>query len=148
MSVYRRILLAVDLSTDSLRIGQRARELASTLGAELEILHVIEPLPLEAPIPPEPVVADLVTTQATLIQVAQQRIAPLARELGVPDTRWSIVDGHIKTEIIRAAAEHEVDLIVIGSRERHGLAFFVKPTEDAVLHRAPCDVLAVRLPES
>jgi universal stress protein A len=34
---------------------------------------------------------------------------------------------------------------VIGSRERHGLSLLVDFTEDAVLHKAPCDVLAVRV---
>ena len=37
------------------------------------------------------------------------------------------------------------DLIVLGSRERHGLAILVNFTEDTVLHAAHCDVLAVRL---
>ena len=27
------------------------------------------------------------------------------------------------------------------------MAFLLKPTEDVVVHKAPCDVLAVRLPE-
>jgi universal stress protein A len=49
-------------------------------------------------------------------------------------------------EWLRAAAEGKMDLIVIGSRGRHGLAFLVKPTEDVIVHKAPCDVLAVRLP--
>ena len=38
-----------------------------------------------------------------------------------------------------------VDLIVLGSRERHGLSILVNFTEDTVLHEAPCDVLAVRV---
>lgn len=41
--------------------------------------------------------------------------------------------------------DRAVELIVIGTRERHALAFLIKPTEDVVVHRAPCDVLAVRL---
>jgi len=57
------------------------------------------------------------------------------------------VVGNIKSEITRIAGDDEVNLIVIGSRERHGLAFFIKPTEDVVVHRAPCGVLAVRLME-
>ena len=69
----------------------------------------------------------------------------LAKELGVPDTRWSVVVGGIKSEIVRVAADRKTDLIVIGNRERHGLAFLIKPTEDVVVQRAPCDVLAVRL---
>ena len=35
--------------------------------------------------------------------------------------------------------------LVKRSRERHGLAILVNYTEDAILHAAHCDVLAVRL---
>jgi len=45
----------------------------------------------------------------------------------------------------RVAEEEKVDLIILGSRERHGLAILVNFTEDTVLHAAHCDVLAVRL---
>ncbi len=50
-----------------------------------------------------------------------------------------------KAEIIRAAQRLHSDLIVLGSRERHGLAILLNFTEDTILHAAPCDVLAVRL---
>ena len=147
MSVYQRILLAVDLTPESLLIGHRARALAEALGGELEIVSVVEPILTVAPIPPDAVVPVIVTTQAELIDGAQKHISWLAQELGVPDTNWRVVVGNIKSEIIRVAVDDEVNLIVIGSRERHGLAFLTKPTEDVVVHRAPCDVLAVRLTE-
>jgi universal stress protein A len=146
MAIYARMLLAVDLTADSLFVGRRARELATALGGELEIIHVIEPVPPVVPIPPEPVAPAMVTTQAELIDTAEEQIGKLARELDVPEDRWAVVVGSIKSEIVRAAADHAVDLIVIGSRERHGLAFLIKPTEDVVVHQAPCDVLAIRLP--
>ncbi|MDB6088456.1 MAG: hypothetical protein JWN85_1240 [Gammaproteobacteria bacterium] len=145
MAVYQRILLAVDLSPDSLLIGQRARALASALGAELGIVHVVEPVLPIVPIPPDGVVP--VTTTAELVDIAQEHIGKLAQDLDVPQTRWAVVVGAIKNEIVRAAADGKMDLIVIGSRGRHALAFLIKPTEDAVVHQARCDVLAVRLPE-
>lgn len=147
MAVYPRILLAVDLTPDSRLVGRRARALAAALDGTLEMIHVIEPVPLVAPIPPDAVVPDIVTTQTELIEIAQEQIGALAEELGVAKTRWSVVVGNTKSEIIRAAADGKMDLIVIGSRERHGLAFLIKPTEDVVVHKAPCDVLAVRLPD-
>jgi universal stress protein A len=145
MAVYHRILLAVDLSSDSLPIGHRARALASALDAELQIINVVEPIPIIPPMPPDPVVPASVTAQAELVANAQEYIARLAQDLGVPDLRWKVVEGNTKTEIVRAATDEKVDLIVVGSRERHGLAFLIKPTEDVVVHKAPCDVLAVRL---
>jgi universal stress protein A len=147
MAVYRKILLAVDLTADSLPIGQRARALADALAAELEIIHVIEPVPLVASVPPDGLGAAIVATQATLMDSAHTFIGKLAQELGVPQGSWLVVEGPIKNEIVRVAGERSVDLIVIGARGRHALAFLIKPTEDVVLHRASCDVLAVRLPD-
>ena len=46
---------------------------------------------------------------------------------------------------MRIAQDIGADLIVLGSRERHGLAILLNFTEDTILHAAPCDVLAVRL---
>ena len=43
------------------------------------------------------------------------------------------------------ARESHADLIMLGSRERHGLSILVNLTEDTVLHAAPCDVLALRV---
>ena len=117
MSVYQRILLAVDLTPESLLIGHRARALAEALGGELEIVSVVEPILTVAPIPPDAVVPVIVTTQAELIDGAQKHISWLAQELGVPDTNWRVVVGNIKSEIIRVAVDDEVNLIVIGSRE-------------------------------
>ncbi len=147
MAVYQRILLAVDLTADSLLIGKRARALAAALDGELEIVHVVEPIAPVVAVPPDPIVPAMVTTQAEMIETAQRQIGWLAGELGVPETHWRIVVGNTKSEIVRVAADSGIELIVIGSRERHGLAFLIKPTEDVVVHRSPCDVLAVRLPE-
>jgi len=145
MTVYQRILVAVDLSPDSLFIGQRARSLSAVLDAELYIIHVVEPVPLVVPVPPEPVVPSLVMTQAQMVETAQEHIGELGKELGVPEARRHVVEGNTRSEIVRMAIDRAIDLIVIGSHERHALAFFIKPTEDVVVHRAPCDVLAVHL---
>lgn len=147
MAIYSQILLAVDLTPSSLLIAQRGRALAAALGGELWILHVVEPIPPVVPIPPEPIAAEVVTTQAEMLDLAQDQIGRLAEELGVPATRCDVVVGDTKGEIVRVAKDRRIDLIVIGSHERHGLAFLVKPTEDVVVHKAPCDVLAIRLPE-
>jgi nucleotide-binding universal stress UspA family protein len=56
-----------------------------------------------------------------------------------------IVPGHAAQTIARAAAEHNVDLIVVGhtghSRLHH---LFLGSTADRVVERASCPVLVVR----
>ena len=142
MQVYRRILVVVDLTESSLGIGRRAQALAATFGAEVELLHVVEFVPVE---PMGETLMPSVQIEDELIERARQRLATLAGELGVAGTAAFVEAGNVKSEIVRVAREHNADLIVLGSRERHGLSILVNLTEDTVLHAAPCDVLAVRV---
>lgn len=142
MSVYRRILLATDLSDDSLSIARRAQALAASLGAELEILHVVEYVPVE---PMGETLMPAVQIEEELLARARKQLETLAAELGIPAERCSVETGNIKAEIVRGARERRSDLIVVASRERHGPSIFLNLTEDTVLHAAPCDVLAMRI---
>ena len=142
---YRHILVACDLTTASVRLSERARMLASTLGADIELLHVVEPLAPTAPIPPESTAPAFIQTQQELIEAAQKHLATLASQPGMPQARWSVEIGSTKSEILRIAKEHHADLIVVGAHRKHGLAALFGPTEDAMVHSAPCDVLAVRV---
>lgn len=142
MSLYRRILLVVDLGEHSARIGARARDLAALFGAELSVLHVVEYVPVE---PMGETLLPAVQIEEELVQRATARLAQLAEELGIGAARREVAAGNVKAEIVRAAQEQQADLIVLGSRERRGPSILVNLTEDTVLHAAPCDVLAVRL---
>jgi universal stress protein A len=139
---YRRILLVVDLTEDSLQIGRRACALATSLGAQLELLHVVELMPVE---PMGETLMPAVRIEEELLTRARQRLATLAGELGLPGAPYRVECGNVKAEVVRVARERQIDLIVLGSRERHGLSILVNFTEDTVLHAAPCDVLAVRV---
>ncbi len=142
MSIYRRILLVVDLGEQCEQIAVRARDLAALLGAELSILHVVEYVPVE---PMGETLLPAVQIEEELVQRARSRLAELAGKLGIGSAKRQVAAGNIKAEIVRAAQEQQADLIVLGSRERRGPSILVNFTEDTVLHAAPCDVLAVRL---
>ena len=142
MADYRNILLVVDLSEDSDVIGERANTIASRFGGEITLLHVVEYVPVE---PMGEALLPTIQIETELVDRARQRLTELAAKLGLSDRPQLVETGGIKTEIIRAAQRLKADLIVLGSRERHGLALLLNFTEDAVLHSAPCDVLAVRL---
>ena len=141
MAVYRRVLLVVDLTDDSLAIGRKAQLLTAALGAEVELLHVVEFVPVE---PMGETLMPAVQIEEELLQRAQQRLVALAAELGLAGAACRVESGNVKAEIVRVARERHADLIVLGSRERHGLSILVNLTEDTVLHAAPCDVLAMR----
>ena len=142
MSIYSRILLAVDLNSDSVTIGRRARDLAGVLGAQLTVLHVVEYVPVE---PVGETMAAPVQMLDELAAAARQRLVALCADIGVDADHQRVEVGSVKAEIVRVARMMNSDLIVLGARERHGLSIFVNLTEDTVLHSAPCDVLAVRV---
>jgi universal stress protein A len=141
-ALYRRILLVVDLSEDSQPIGARARAVAAACGASISLLHVVEYVPVE---PMGETLLPAIEVEEELIKRARTRLDELAQALGLGDSDRRVEAGSIKSEIVRVAAETGSDLIVIGSRERHGLSILVNLTEDTVLHAAHCDVLAVRI---
>ena len=142
MALYRRILALVDLTEDSLEVARRALEIQRSCDAALELLHVVEYVPVE---PLSDSLLPAVQIESELLERAKTRMAQLAGSLGVAPPPCRVETGNVKGEILRIAREAHPDLIVIGARERHGLSILVNLTEDTVLHAAPCDVLALRL---
>ncbi len=144
--MYKKILVAVDLTADTSPIVERAKALAKIHGSDLSLLHVIEPVPLVTPFDvPDVLAPTVLDTQDEIAAGARKRLAKIAVDLGVSPSRAEVIVGNTKAEIVRVASETGADLIVLGGRERHGLSLLVDFTEDAVLHKAACDVLVVRV---
>lgn len=144
--MYRHILFAADFSDDALRVGERARDIARRCGAQLSLIHVVEDVNISLSGGYEllPVLPDL--PDEALLQEARKALGDLARRLGAEDAGLWVVNAlSTKEGILGAAQDHQVDLIVVGSHGRHGLALLLGSTANAVLHGAPCDVLAVRI---
>lgn len=142
MGEYKKILLVVDLSEDSKLVGERAKAIAACYQSEIILLHVVEYVPVE---PMGEALLPTVQIEGELVDRARIKLTELAQKLSLAHCPQLIETGSIKTEIIRTSQRLGVNLIVLGSRERHGLAILLNFTEDTVLHAAPCDVLAVRL---
>jgi universal stress protein A len=142
MRDYSRILICLDLTEDSEKIAERARSLAARSGASLTLLHVVEYVPVE---PMGEALLPAVQIEGELVERATTQLASLSAKLGLDQSERLVLTGNIKSEVVRVAQDRGIDLIVIGSRERHGVSILFNFTEDTVLHAAPCDVLAVRL---
>ncbi|HQR25067.1 MAG TPA: universal stress protein [Steroidobacteraceae bacterium] len=142
MRDYRNILICLDLTEDSEKIAERAKAMAALSGGVVTLLHVVEYVPVE---PMGEALLPAVQIEGELVERATARIGELAVKLGLDKSDRLVLTGNIKSEVVRVAQERGVDLIVIGSRERHGVSILFNFTEDTVLHAAPCDVLAVRL---
>lgn len=146
MSIYQHILLAVDLSAASKQVAIKALELAKINQSKLTIVHVTEMMPV---IDVNYDTMQAVEFDAELNQVllgnAKKNLAAFIAELNLNPQQQFLEQGDPRDEIIRIAEENQVDLIVLGSHGRHGLALLLGSTANSVLHHAKCDVLAVRL---
>jgi universal stress protein A len=142
MAAYRKILVLSDLSEGSERVFAAGRDMAAHSNAAMVALHVVEYMPAE---PMGESLMPITQIETSLAERARALLSDLVSRHGAPDTTARVEIGNTKAEILRVAEEEQADLIVLGSRERHGLAILVNFTEDTVLHAAHCDVLAVRL---
>ncbi|HPF58186.1 MAG TPA: universal stress protein [Candidatus Competibacteraceae bacterium] len=143
---YQHVLCAVDFSDESLEVGRRARDIAQKYGARLSLIHIVEDVNISLGGGYEllPVLPDL--PDEALLQEARTALEKLAQQLEVKDIRLWVVNAiSTKEGILGAVQEHHADLIVVGSHGRHGLSLLLGSTANAVLHGAPCDVLAVRI---
>ena len=142
MSLYKHILVAIDLSDEADAVLDKAKTIAERSQAKLTLIHVVEPLSVAygSDIP-----LDLTSLQDEITQQAKERISRLAESIHVDKGQQHVVYGRPEREVHRIAEESDVDLIVVGSHGRHGLALVLGSTSTSILHGATCDVLAVRV---
>lgn len=145
MTTYTHILLATDGSLEHEAIGEHAKRLASSFGARLSVLRVLDHLAFE--FSTDPMFPDDVDKIGWFKESAEKAMHAFAENIGIDaaQTHVSVSPGPAQREIISFAREHNVDLIMVGARERHGLALFREDTMDKVAHNAPCDVLVVHV---
>ena len=144
MSGYQNILCAMDFSAYSDMALLRSMELAKLYKAKLTLLHVVEYFPEDrsnAQIPPEDADPAQYREQQALALLSEH-----AHSAGIADATQAVrVTAHsAKQEIIAFANEQHIDLIVVASHGRHGIAELLGSTANGVLHKAACDVLVVR----
>ena len=147
MSLYQHILLAIDLSEGSQHIALKAQQLATSYQAKLSIIHVAALVPVMNLAYEDPALFDDNLNQL-FMSTAETSLANFIESHALTPQQRFLEQGDPREEIMRVAAENQVDLIVLGSHGRHGLALLLGSTANSVLHHAKCDVLAVRLPES
>ena len=142
MTVYKHILVGLDLSEDSEAILAKAHALASLCSADISVAHVAEPLTFayggDVPI-------DLTDAQAVMKDQAQKRLQKISQTHQIPQSRQIVCLGQTAAELHQLSEERNADLIIVGSHGRHGLALLFGSTAGGVIKGAHCDVLAIRV---
>jgi len=138
--MYERILVALDHSAVSDHVLAAAKELASMSKAKVWVLHLRE----------REVIAQMGDVPSETEDEATQAVNGAVKELtglGVEahgEVR-NTTFGHAAREIMADAKEHDVNVIVMGSRGRGDLAgAILGSTAHKVIHLADRPVLVVR----
>ncbi len=142
---YEHLLLAVDFAPETEAVVERALQLKERCQARLTLLHVVEHLPMSYS--GDLVLPDDFDLEQELLEVAKKQMAALGERMGVGAENRHIELGTTGRTILRFASDLDVDLIILGSHGRHGLAALLGSTARSVLNGASCDVLAVRIRE-
>jgi nucleotide-binding universal stress UspA family protein len=145
----RRILVPTDFSKHSHTALTYAASFAEKFGAEIHLLHVVQDF---AVFFPDPIAAGSAAFPPTGQLTAAVRAA-LDRTVAEHKLQNLRVHAEAREgapyhEIVAYAREHEIDLIIMGTHGRTGLAhLLLGSVAEKVVRRAPCPVLTVRDPE-
>jgi nucleotide-binding universal stress UspA family protein len=137
--IVTRILVPVVFSEGCTSTVRFATTLARIMQAQLTLLHVIAPLPLDC----SRYIAEVQQYDAEVKLDAKQKLKSLAATLPQNIQSEVMLRQNIPhLGIIRAAREHRCDLITLPTRDLTSLKDFVLgSTAEKVIRHAPCPVL-------
>lgn len=146
MFAPKRVLHPTDFSECSTLAFQVAVDLAQQNQATLIVLHAVETLGAEN--------VSFGEAQTQLEPEAyRQRLMDEIRRIVPPPgssipVEHVVVEGEPAEQIDRFAADNKIDLIVMGTHGRTGLArLLTGSVTEQTLRRTPCPMLVVRLPQ-
>ena len=134
--MYKKILCAIDINSESETVIKRARALADQNNSNLSIVHVIEYtfLPKDY--------------QQKLKEDVLPKMQYMAEKYNVKKKDSFVKFGQSYSQICDLEDKHDIDLVVIGSHGKHGIKALLGSTANAVLQQVKCDVLLVKLNET
>jgi nucleotide-binding universal stress UspA family protein len=143
-----KLLHPTDFSDCAAQAERQAVRLARALSAELVLFHasVAAPLYSERPFGRGDAEQFFEAQRAWVSETLNAR-AEAIRGKGVA-VRWVLADGVPYEEIVKAAANEDADIIVMGTHGRSGIdRMLLGSVTDRVIRLAPCPVLTVRSAE-
>jgi nucleotide-binding universal stress UspA family protein len=141
-----KILVSTDFSENALKALAYANNYAEKFGAEVYLVHVMEDAPFISDMKDNP----LALSEKQIQQNVRDELEALAAEKfgeTVP-VRNLVRQGKATEEIVAAAKELNVDLIIISTHGRAGLTrALLGSVAERVVRHAHCPVLVVRQTE-
>lgn len=147
MSAITHILVPTDFSETSDAALDYALRLAEPFGASLHLLHVLDDPFVTDGLSSEAYITEAPTLRTAMLDDARKRLAHRAMPTrpGVVRIETEVLFGHGAKTIAEYAATLDVDLIVMGTHGRTGVAhFLLGSVAERLVRTAPCPVLTVR----
>lgn len=150
--MYRRLLVAADLTDSSKPALKAAIAMARTFGAKLTALHVIEPFREARPwvttlAPPDVEMFErlMETEVASSRKLLGEQVAAAAAGSPPVDAECVVRRGPCADTIVAEAVAAGADLVVVGTHGRKGLKHaLLGSVAERVTRHASCAVLVVR----
>ena len=146
MATYQKILVAIDLSSESDLVLRKA-QLVAGQDVDLHVVYVQEPMDnvYVGIVPQSAAFSGLGDLEAQLGEELKEKLTILGEKFKLPADHLHILHGSPAHEIHRFAKDNGSQLIVIGTHGQKGLQLLLGSTANSVLHGAGCDVLSVRI---
>ena len=148
MSVYKNILIAVDVDGGAEQVLGKALALFSQQDVGLTVLNVVDfPFPIYDSVIAGGLYAPvgLRLDESTLKENRRKQLIDLLNKNSLDESLARVECGRATNVILDVVASEGIDLIIIGSHGKHGAALLLGSTATGVLHRAAVDVLAVSI---
>lgn len=147
---YQHILLVTDLLPDADEVARKTKRiLAGSPDAKLSVLHIVQDDMVRFGYELVPASRLSGDVDGEKWQEARTKLAKFLEYNQLEAANYEVTAAISNSKgIVDYCHEKNVDLLVIGRHERHGIAaWLVKATADSILPNAPCDSLVVRLDE-
>lgn len=146
-STVKRILVPTDFSQTADTALAYAKALATTLGASLHLVHVFNDPYAVAACAPDVYAAVPADARARALEDVHERL--LERLDATEEQRFrgsrGVVRGLVAPHIVTYAESQDIDLIVMGTHGRRGVAhLLLGSVAEHVVRTATCPVLTVR----
>jgi nucleotide-binding universal stress UspA family protein len=144
----KRILYPTDFSEYSQSALPYAVSFARQYAAKLYVIHVVEPMVLPADFSWTSTVDQAMDRKRE--DASRESLERFVRENALEDIEVEVVirHGNAFLELVRMARDLEIDLVVMATHGRAGLAHaLLGSTAEKVVRKAPCPVLTVKHPE-
>ncbi|HXF99480.1 MAG TPA: universal stress protein [Bacteroidota bacterium] len=139
--MYARILVPTDFSKASFAAFAPAAELARRFRAQIILLHVAEELPVQA----FRIGLSQKELEERLVTQAADAMRKAARKLGVKNVELVVRSGNVQEQILKLIKQRRIDLVVMGTHGRTGLArTLVGSVTERIVRLAPCHVLTIK----